>query len=79
MTRKIIAAATILVTAAAAFAMTEIDSDGDNMLSMDELKAAYPDMTEDQFGDADTDADGMINEEELANARTAGLIPEDQG
>jgi hypothetical protein len=79
MTRKIISAAVILVTAAAAFAMTEIDSDGDNMLSMDELQAAYPDMTEAQFGDADTDADGMISEEELANARTAGLIPEDQG
>lgn len=79
MTRKIIAAATILASAAAAFAMTEVDTNGDNMLSMDELQAAYPDMTEDQFGDADVDADGMISEAELAAARSVGLIPEEQG
>ena len=36
-------------------------------------------MTEEQFTTADVDADGMINETELADARAAGLIPADQG
>ena len=34
MTRKFITATAILVTAAAAYAMTEIDSDGDQMLTL---------------------------------------------
>ena len=79
MTRKIITAVAILVTAAAAYAMTELDTDGDNMLTMEELQAAYPSITAEQFSAADVDADGMINEGELADARAAGLIPADQG
>ena len=79
MTRKIITAAAILVTAAAAFAMTGLDTDGDNKLTIEELQAAYPAMTDAQFTDADTDADGMISEEELVAARAAGIIPEDPG
>lgn len=79
MTRKLISAAIVLGTAAAAFAMTNLDSDGDSMLSMDEMTAAYPSFTEAQFSDADTDGDGMINQDELAAARAIGIIPADQG
>ena len=79
MTRKFLTAAAILATSAAAFAMTDLDTDGDSMLSMDEMLAAYPEFTEAQFTDADTDGDGMINEEELAAARSVGIIPADQG
>jgi len=79
MTRKIITAAAILVTAAAAFAMAGLDTDSDNMLTIEELQAAYPTLTDAQFTDADIDADGMINEDELIAARAAGIIPEDQG
>ena len=79
MTRKLIAAAIILTGTAGAWAMTEIDANGDGALTMDELLAVYPDMTEAQFTEADTNADGLISEAELAEARAAGLIPEDQG
>ena len=79
MTRKLISAAIILGTAAGAFAMTNLDSDGDSMLTMEEMTAAYPTFTEAQFSDADTDSDGMINEDELAAARAIGIIPADQG
>ena len=79
MTRKIITAAAILVTAAAAFAMTNLDADGDGALTMEEMTAVYPDFTEAQFSDADADGDGLINEEELAAARSIGIIPADQG
>ncbi len=81
MTRKmktitLIAAA---LTAAPALAMTELDANGDGVLTINELQAVYPEMTEDQFLQADGDADGLITEEELATARETGLIPEDQG
>ena len=79
MTRKILAAAAILAASAAAYAMTELDVDGDGALSMVEFKAAYPDLTEADFTAADADADGMISEAELAEARTAGILPDDQG
>lgn len=79
MTRNATTAAVILITAAAAFAMTELDSNGDNMLTLQEVQAAYPEVTEDAFVGADTDADGLLNEDELAEARAAGVIPGDQG
>ena len=79
MTRKLIAALAILAASAAAFAMTDLDANGDGGLSMDELLAAYPDMTEAQFLESDANADGVIDEDELAAAREAGLIPAEQG
>ncbi len=66
-------------TATTAFAMTELDTNGDGVLSMEEVQAVYTDMTEEQFIEADANADGLIDETELAAAREAGLIPQDQG
>ena len=79
MTRKLIAAAAILAASAAAYAMTDGDTDGDGALSMDEFIAAYPDLTPEHFVNADTDADGMINDAEFAEAQAAGIIPADNG
>ena len=45
------------LTASTAFAMTNIDANGDGVLSMVELQAVYPGMTEQQFVKADGDAD----------------------
>ena len=80
MTRKTtltLIAATL--TATTSFAMTEIDANGDGVLSMGELLAIYPEMTEEQFVEADADSNGLIDETELAAARESGLIPADQG
>ena len=79
MTRKLIAAAAILAASAAAYAMTNGDTDGDGALSMAEFMTAYPDLTPEHFVDADTDANGMISEAELAEAKAAGIIPVDKG
>lgn len=51
------------------------DVDGDGMVSMEEFAAAYPDLTEDTFVLADTNADGMLDADEIAAAAEAGVLP----
>ncbi len=63
-----------LIAAAPAFAAVE-DSDGDGMFSFDEMLVAYPTLTEETFITIDTNGDGGIDEEELAAATEAGVLP----
>lgn len=79
MTRKVLTAAAILATAAAAFAMSDMDADGDGGVTYTEMVAVFPEVTEAQFADADTDGNGIIDETELAEARAAGILPDEQG
>jgi hypothetical protein len=43
---------------APAFAQAEMDANADGMYSMDELMAAFPEITEETFATADTNGDG---------------------
>lgn len=52
-----------------------IDANEDGFLSLAEIQAVYPDVTETDFTEADANGDGLLDEEELAAAREAGLIP----
>ena len=46
----------VALTAGMAFAQTEVeDTDGNGTYSMEELMVAYPDLTEDVYGEVDTD------------------------
>lgn len=75
MTRTILGGAfAALIAAAPAFAAVE-DSDGDGMFSFDEMLVAYPTLTEETFITIDTNGDGGIDEEELAAATEAGVLP----
>lgn len=68
--------AAALLVATGAFAQVEVDdADGDGVYSMDEIAAAFPDMTEDQFAEIDIDESGTIDADELASASEAGLLP----
>ncbi len=61
--------------ASAAMAQTMVeDTDGDGSYNMDEMKAAYPDLTEETFGEVDADADGMVSADELTAAQESGLL-----
>ena len=61
--------------ATASFAMSDADANGDKLLTMDEVKAAYPEVSEDQFMQADADSDGVLSEQELSDATQAGVLP----
>ncbi len=57
------------------FAETVVaDTDGNGSFSMDEMVAAYADLTEEAFKAVDTDANGEVSAEELAAAKAAGTI-----
>ena len=65
-----------LVAAPAVWAAAHIaDTDGDGMFSAEELKAAFPDLTDETFAQIDTNGDGLVDADELTAAEDAGLIP----
>ena len=79
---------TILALSAAALALTgttaiaqyrgaghNADTDGDGTYSMEELKAAFPDMADDVFATVDANGDGAVDADELAAAQEAGTLP----
>jgi hypothetical protein len=68
--------AMIALSAGAALAQVTVeDTDGNGSYSMEELMVAYPDLTEDLFGEIDADADGAVSPEELTAAQEAGQLP----
>jgi len=64
--------------AAPAFAVTvsDVDTDGDSLISFTEMTVMYPDLTEDAFGAVDTSGDTLVDEAELAAALESGMIEE---
>jgi len=62
-----------------AFAMgqsaTQADANEDGVLSLAEVQAVFPDMTEDQFITIDINGDGMLEDAEVKAAQEAGLMP----
>lgn len=67
MKNVILVAALASSVAFAAGAMTaDIDTDGDGMASLAELQVAHPDISEGLFLALDTDADGFVNDDEMA-------------
>ncbi|MEL6522619.1 MAG: EF-hand domain-containing protein [Pseudomonadota bacterium] len=64
-----------LVTAFAAGAVTEMDTDGDGLFSLTELQVAYPDLTAETYASLDANADGMLDADEVVAAQEAGVLP----
>lgn len=62
-----------LIGAAFAQSMAE-DTDGDGVYSMDEMRAGYPDVSDEVLVQIDVNEDGAIDEEELAAAIAVGLL-----
>lgn len=50
------------------------DADGNGTYSIEEMTAAYPDMTPELFAEIDANADGAVDADELKAAQEAGKI-----
>ncbi len=70
-------AAALVAAPALAQDMMSMDMDGDSMISMEEMTAANPAMTEEMFTSVDTNGDGMIDQAEYDAGVEAGTIATD--
>ncbi|SFT83753.1 EF-hand domain-containing protein [Sedimentitalea nanhaiensis] len=58
-----------------AMAATELDTNGDGLLTLDEVQAVLPETTAESFSAMDTNADGALDADEVSVAQDAGLMP----
>lgn len=74
--RRVTASALVaaLIAAPAFATLSEVDTDGDNFVSYEEMIAVYPDVTEEMFTEIDFNADGLVDEAEMTAALEANLI-----
>jgi hypothetical protein len=76
MTKFIVMALGMGAMATTAFAdISAMDTNGDGLLTMDEVQAAYPEVTADQFSQIDSNGDGAVDDDEMAAAQDEGLMP----
>lgn len=57
------------ITSAQAAELADLDKDADGMVSMEEAKAAMPDLSVEKFQAADADGDGKLSVDELASLK----------
>ncbi|GFE51689.1 hypothetical protein So717_34420 [Roseobacter cerasinus] len=72
---KTAVASIVLLSATTAFAQLAADANGDGVLTIDEVQAAFPDITAESFSTMDLNADGALDEAEVQAAQEAGLMP----
>lgn len=72
-----VAGVAIALTAGAANAQTRVsDTDGNGTFSIEEMTAAYADMTPALFAEIDVNGDGQIDADELQAAKESGKLPD---
>ncbi|MDK3072490.1 hypothetical protein QO034_05135 [Sedimentitalea sp. JM2-8] len=64
-----------LALPALAMAATELDTNGDGLLTLDEVQVVLPDTTAESFTAMDANSDGALDVEEVGMAQDAGLLP----
>lgn len=73
--KHILPALGIAMLAGPALAATEIDSNGDGLVTLDEAQAVYPEITAESFSAMDRNADGALDDAEIVAAQEAGMLP----
>ena len=63
----------------AAADMSQLDLDGDGLVSFEEMIASVPTVSEETFTTIDANADGTLDAEEYAAAEEAGVLPPTDG
>lgn len=74
MKTPILTLAAVVAASAAVAQMADVDQDGDGMVTYGEIVAVYPDVTEDQFAQLDTNGDGTLDDAEMTVAIEAGQL-----
>ncbi len=69
-------ATALFAVPAVALTVSDVDTDGDSLISFAEMAVSYPGLTEEAFADVDTSDDEFVDEDELAAALESGLIEE---
>jgi len=74
---KTVLLSTIIVAglSAISFAAAQVDTNGDGILTLDEVNAAFPEIKAEEFSAMDVNADGVLDNGEVAAAQDAGLMP----
>lgn len=54
---------------------TEVDTNGDGLLSVTEVQAVYPEITAETYSTMDLNADGGLDATEVEAATEAGMMP----
>lgn len=75
MKKTLLTAAFGLALASPSLAASEIDSNGDGLLTLDEVQAVFPEITAESFAAMDTNADGALDDSEVVAAQDAGVMP----
>ena len=75
MTKSIATTFAFLASASVALSATAADTNGDGLLTIDEVQAVMPDVTAEAFNAMDTNADGALDVAEVEAAQDAGLMP----
>jgi len=57
-------------------AVAELDANGDGMLSVSEVQAAYPEISAETFSEVDSNGDGALDDSELIAGQEQGLLPD---
>lgn len=75
----IVLVATLAAAPALAQEISDLDADGDGLVTYEEMVAVAPTATQESYAAIDTNTDGLVDEAELAAAVEAGLIGPNQG
>jgi len=64
---------------ALAVAQSTADTNGDGVLTIEEVQAVVPDVDAEGFSAMDANGDGALDADEIAVAQEAGLLPSTNG
>lgn len=53
----------------------EIDTNGDGLMTIDEVRAVFPDVSVEAFSEVDANDDGVLDDSEMVTGQEQGLIP----
>jgi hypothetical protein len=63
----------------AVLAQSSADTNGDGVLTIEEVQAVMPEVGTDEFSVMDANDDGVLDVDEIAIAQEAGLLPPSNG